>query len=221
MQNKNSKKSKIFDVRFFPMDMARFFMMLMFPFLRVKKLGLDGKRYKINFDGGAILAANHIGFTDPLTISVAFWFRRVFFLVAEVLMKNRFLAFWLKKAGCIKIDRNSTDIEAVRKSVNVLKNGKLLLIFPQGYIVRDGGINSLKSGAVLMAMQAGVPIIPMYSDKRSHKFGFRRIIIGEPLFCSEYCKRKMPSVTEMNNISEILLQKIDECKIVFEKTERI
>lgn len=220
MQNKASNKSKLFDPRLFPMDTARFFMTLMLPFMRVQKLGLDGKRYKTKLKGGAILAANHTGFSDPLTIGSAFWFRRVYFLVAEVLMKNKFVAFWLKQAGCIKIDRNGTDIEAIRKSVSVLKSGRLLLLFPQGQIVQDDSLSKLKSGAVLMALQANVPIIPMYSNKRSHKFGFRRIIIGEPFYCSQYCKRKLPSIAESEHISDLLLQKIDECKAVFDKIER-
>lgn len=220
MQNKTSKKSKLFELRLFPMDTARFFMMLMFPFMRVQKLGLDGKRYKTDLKGGAILAANHTGFSDPLTIGSAFWFRRVYFLAAEALMKNKFIAFWLKQAGCIKIDRNTTDIEAIRNSVSVLKDGKLLLLFPQGQIVQDDSNDKLKSGAVLMALQANVPIIPMYSNKRSHKFGFRRIIIGEPFYCSQYCKKKLPSVAETEQISDLLSQKINECKAVFQKIER-
>lgn len=220
MQNKTSKKSKLFELRLFPLDTARFFMMLMFPFMRVQKLGLDGKRYKTDLKGGAILAANHTGFSDPLTIGSAFWFRRVYFLAAEALMKNKFIAFWLKQAGCIKIDRNTTDIEAIRNSVSVLKDGKLLLLFPQGQIVQDDSNDKLKSGAVLMALQANVPIIPMYSNKRSHKFGFRRIIIGEPFYCSQYCKKKLPSVAETEQISDLLSQKINECKAVFQKIER-
>lgn len=220
MQNKTSKKSKLFELRLFPMDTARLFMMLMLPFMRVQKLGLDGKRYKTNLKGGAILAANHTGFSDPLTIGSAFWFRRVYFLAAEALMKNKFIAFWLKQAGCIKIDRNTTDIEAIRNSVSVLKDGKLLLLFPQGQIVQDDSNDKLKSGAVLMALQANVPIIPMYSNKRSHKFGFRRIIIGEPFYCSQYCKKKLPSVAETEQISDLLSHKINECKAVFEKIER-
>lgn len=220
MQNKTSKKSKLFELRLFPMDTARLFMMLMLPFMRVQKLGLDGKRYKTDLKGGAILAANHTGFSDPLTIGSAFWFRRVYFLAAEALMKNKFIAFWLKQAGCIKIDRNTTDIEAIRNSVSVLKDGKLLLLFPQGQIVQDDSNDKLKSGAVLMALQANVPIIPMYSNKRSHKFGFRRIIIGEPFYCSQYCKKKLPSVAETEQISDLLSHKINECKAVFEKIER-
>lgn len=220
MQNKTSKKSKLFELRLFPMDTARFFMMLMFPFMRVQKLGLDGKRYKTDLKGGAILAANHTGFSDPLTIGSAFWFRRVYFLAAEALMKNKFIAFWLKQAGCIKIDRNTTDIEAIRNSVSVLKDRKLLLLFPQGQIVQDDSNDKLKSGAVLMALQANVPIIPMYSSKRSHKFGFRRIIIGEPFYCSQHCKKKLPSVAETEQISDLLSQKINECKAVFQKIER-
>ncbi len=217
MQN---NKSKIFDIKLLPMDIARLFMTIAYPFARIKKLDTNGKKYRLPIKSGAIVAANHIGFADPITIATSLWFRRTYFLVAESVMKNRFLAFWLRKAGCIKIDRTKTDIEAIRNSVNVLKGGKLLLLFPQGQIVRDDEVNSIKSGAVLMAMQANVPIIPAYSAQCKHRFGFRTIVFGEPIVCSDYCQKRMPSVADMEQISNILLQKIEECKTVFERSER-
>ena len=48
------KKGKIFDIRYLPMDSARFTLMLAKPFLRIKKLGLDGKKYKDPIKGGRI-----------------------------------------------------------------------------------------------------------------------------------------------------------------------
>ncbi len=217
----NKTNKHIFDIKLLPMDFARLLMMIAYPFFRVKKFDINAEKYKFRINGGAIIAANHIGFADPITISTAIWFRRTYFLVAEAVMKNRFLAFWLKKAGCIKIDRTKTDIEAIRNSVSVLKNGKLLLMFPQGKIIRNEESNSLKSGAVLMAIQANVPIIPVYSGARRHKLGFRKIVFGRPIFCSEICKKKFPSVSDMESISKLLQSRIDECKKTFEQIERL
>ncbi len=213
------KKGKIFDIRYFPMDTARFTMMISKPFMRVKKLGLDGKKYKDSIKGGRIYAANHVSFWDPFLIGAAFWFKRVFFLVAEVVMAKPVKGFWLKLAGCIKIERQKTDLEAIRKSVKVLKDGKALMLFPQGAIQKDANINSIKSGTILIAAQAGAPIVPMYSARRKHSFDSHKFIIGEPFYCKDYCSKKLPSMAEVEMLSGILLERMAECRRVYEEIE--
>ena len=213
------KKGKIFDIRYLPMDSARFTLMLAKPFLRIKKLGLDGKKYKDPIKGGRILVANHVSFADPFILGSAFWFKRVFFLAAEVVMDKPVKGFWLKLAGCIRIERKKTDLDAIRKSVNVLKAGKSLVIFPQGQIIKADELNSIKSGTVLIAAQAGVPIVPMYSAHRKGFFDSNKIIIGEPFYLKDYCSKKIPSLSEEEELSQLLLERMAECRRVDEKLE--
>ncbi len=203
------------------MDSARFVMMLLKPFLRIKKLSLDGEKYKDAISGGRIIASNHTGMLDPVILGSAFFFKRIFFLVAEVVMEKKLRGFMLRMAGCIKIERNKTDMEAIRKSVNVLKDGKSLIIFPQGKIIKEDEVSSIKSGTILIAAQAGVPIVPMYSAKRKGFLKGYKLIIGEPLYCRDYCTKKIPTLSEIEKLSEILLERMAQCREAYEKSEGV
>ncbi len=135
-------------------------------------------------------------------------------------MSAGFRSFLLKLMGCIKVDRNISDIEAIRSAVSVIKKGHTLAIFPQGRIEKADEVSDIKSGAVLIALQSGAPIIPVYSKPPESKLSRRVVVVGEPIYCSEFCKKKFPSVADIENLSALLLEKINVCREVYEKTEK-
>lgn len=147
----------------------------------------------------------------------AFWYRRMFFLVAEVVMSKKIRSFLLTKAGAIKIDRNTSDIEAIRKCVSVLKEGKTLTVFPEGGIKHDENVNSVKSGSVLIAMQADVPIVPVFFRKRKHWYSRQILVKGTPFRCSDYCTKRFPSIEELNQMAEELRKRMNECEETYDK----
>ena len=102
-------------------------------------------------------------------------------------------------------------MSAFRKIVSELQNEKLVSIFPEGYLTRNEEIQKFKSGAVLMAVTAKKPIIPVYIKKRKNFFQRQRVIIGEPIDPIEMCG-KMPSLADMEKISENLRAKEQELK---------
>ena len=193
------------------MDLARGLMLLLIPFYRVKRIYL-GDPEKVNAlrKSGVILAANHTGFQDPLIVANTFWKRRVFYVVAEVVMQSKLRAALLRGAGCIRIDRNITDTKAIKDCVNVLKEGFALTLFPQGGIKEDE--SKFKSGIALIASLAKTPILPMFVIKRKNIFCRQNVVIGEPFYCSDYCDKKLPSIQDLEMITEKLFEKYEECK---------
>ena len=131
MQN-NRRKARLFDLRRLPQDMARLVCACLVPLYRMKRLTPEGEKYRGFLRGGAVVAANHSSFQDPFVVGVTFWYRRMFFLVAEIVMVGWLRRLLLKGVGAVEIDRNGADIEAIRKSVDILKRGHLLTVFPQG-----------------------------------------------------------------------------------------
>lgn len=208
-------KKNIF--RFLPMDMGRLVCGVLPLCYRTKRINVNGEKIKKHLKGAAVIVSFHTGFSDPFILGNCFWYRRLFFLAAKEVMKNRFVEALLKGMGCIKIDRNASDIEAIKKSVSVLKDGKLLGVFPEGGIHRAKQSDKIKSGAVLIAMQAGVPIIPVYTEKRKNILKRQLMVIGESFDCRDYCTKRFPSVADMADISEKLLIKMEECKKAYEK----
>lgn len=194
------------------MDIPRIILLLSQPFLRFYKTDEHGNKYTEKLRGGAIIAANHIGFGDAVAIASLFPFRRTFYLVAEVVMNKPVIGRLLKGAGCIKIERKSTDIEAIRRCSEVLKNNKLLLMFPEGKIIRDDSGEGVKSGALLIALQSGAPIIPVYSEKKNHWYERKKAVIGKPFLPKDYCKGRMPSIAETKELTENFAKSLDKCK---------
>ena len=209
-------KAKLFDIKHFPMDLGRFVCFWMPWFFRIKKI-YASENAKRKIKGGAVLVSNHTSFTDPLMIGCTVWYRRMFFLAAEVVMNNKVLNFFLRGIGCIKIDRNVCDMNAVRKSISVLKEGHILSVFPQGRISREDEMQTIKSGVVLMAMQAKVPIVPMYTHKKDKNFKRNTIIIGEAITDHIPQDGKMLPMTEMQAIAEKILHEMTICKNKFEE----
>ena len=207
------KKHKLFDIRKLPMDIARLVCAPLIPIYRMKRLTPSGEKYTNKIRGGAVLAANHSTFSDTFLMGVAVWYRRMFFLAAEAVMCNKLRTWLLTGVGAIRIDRNQADIEAIRRAVTVLKEGHLLGIFPQGAITEGEDIQTLKPGAVLIALQAGVPIVPMYLCPKKHWYSRRVVVIGDPIDPKQYLQKKFPSTADIEKISQVLQEAMNNCII--------
>ena len=212
-ENRKIKRARLINIKRLPMDFARFICLPLPPVLRIKKIYVN-ENAKAKLKGGAIVAANHTCFFDPFILGCSFWYRRMFFMAAEVVMKNKFVAALLKGVGCIKIDRNICDIESVRKSVSVLKKGHILALFPQGGIDRRDEMAAIKSGITLMAMQANVPIVPVFVHKKSKKGERNTIVIGEPLTFG--FGENGSGLKSINDYADLVLEKMLECKKIYE-----
>ncbi len=177
----------------------RFFMRIMF---RLKIVGQEN----IPKEGACIICANHKSYFDPPLI-VAFNKRHINMIAKKELYKNPILAWLGRVFNVFPVERNGKDIEAVKHSLKVLKNGEILGIFPEG--TRNGMKKGIKpkSGAVTMAIKTGVPIIPA-GIKGEYKF-LRKVMItyGEPIY---YDKSKINSQDkeQTDKLAKELMEKI-------------
>lgn len=146
-------------------------------FFRVKIVGQEN----VPKNKPAIICPNHLSYYDPAII-VAFNKRHVNMIGKKELMKNVFTRFLCKNFNVFLVDRNGRDIEAVKHSLNVLKKGELLGIFPEG--TRNGLAKGVepKNGAVQMAIKTGTPIIPV-GIKGNYKL-FKQVVVtyGKPIY---------------------------------------
>lgn len=79
------------------------------------------------------------------------------------LFRIPFMGWHLTRAGHIPIDRSSTQnaIESMQMAASYLRNGICAFVFPEGTRSRDGYLHSFKKGGFKLAIQAGVPIVPI------------------------------------------------------------
>lgn len=204
----------LFHIKYLPMDMARFVFYFCMIGYRIKRhyLNEEAEQKCKWIKGGAVIVANHTAFDDPLYLNSLLWYRRNYYLAGEAVMDQAIKGPLLKSAGCIRIDRNISDINAIRECVRVLKEGFTLNMFPEGGIHKDGDVAEIKKGAILMAVQAGVPVIPVYSEPRKKWYHRRRAVIGSPLDPKVYSTKKFPSMSELNQMNEDLFQLIHACE---------
>lgn len=200
-------------------EASRLLYLLLIIAYRPKLITPDGKPYKGRLKGGAILAANHTTFSDPFVVGASFWYREMNFFTADVVMSTKLRERLLKAAGSIKVNRNIADIEAVRSAVEVLKKGRLLLIFPEGSVQKVGDVQALKSGTALIALQAGVPIVPLFICYNPRWYNRRKVVVGEPIDPKALCARKIPSTADIEKITERLHSEMKRCAANYVRTK--
>ena len=110
--------------------------------------------------GGAIIASNHVSYLDPAVL-VASLNRKIYLIAKKEVFKNTFVSFILKNLNAFSVDRGNVDILAFKKAINILREEKILGIFPEGTRSSNGELQELKLGVVKIAMKTGVPILPV------------------------------------------------------------
>ncbi|HLE58840.1 MAG TPA: lysophospholipid acyltransferase family protein [Candidatus Limnocylindria bacterium] len=114
--------------------------------------------------GPAIIIANHCSLMDPPMLGWATGHQvgRVVHFMAKVEMRRWPVIGWLaRNAGVFFVRRGEGDRAAQRVALEHLAEGRLIGIFPEGTRNPDGALIEGKPGVALLAMRAGVPIIPV------------------------------------------------------------
>ena len=128
--------------------------------------------YKPRFEGlenvprdkGFILCSNHISTFDPILVAVRVK-PRCYFMAKEELFKNPFVSLIIRGLGAFPVNRGKGDTAAVEKAVQYVKEGKVVAIFPEGHRSKDGSLQKLKSGAVVIAAETGGGLQPCVIKK--------------------------------------------------------
>ena len=112
--------------------------------------------------GGAILAANHVSFLDPLLLPLVVPRRRVMFLAKSKYIDKSYLGWFLRGVGVIPVSPQEPGgaADAVSAGVAAVRAGHLVGIFPEGTRSPDGQLRRGKTGVARIALAAGVPVIP-------------------------------------------------------------
>ncbi|MFI1470328.1 lysophospholipid acyltransferase family protein [Streptomyces wuyuanensis] len=117
-------------------------------------------------DGAAIVAGNHLSFSDHFLMPAILKRRITFLAKAEYFtgpgVKGRLTAAFFRSAGQIPVDRSGKEAgqAAIREGLGVLSKGELLGIYPEGTRSHDGRLYKGKVGVAVMALTARVPVVP-------------------------------------------------------------
>ena len=126
---------------------------------RVKINGIEN----LKDDQPFIISANHIHIFDPVILATLTK-RQIFFLSKKELFEKKLFAKFFGKLGVIPIDRDNTDIKAIKSCFRVIRVGNILGIFPEGTRVKTVDINNMKKGVALIALKNKVHILPIHIE---------------------------------------------------------
>jgi 1-acyl-sn-glycerol-3-phosphate acyltransferase len=172
----------------------------LFLFGPLWRLDLSGEGLEhIPAEGGAAVAITHFGYLDFALAERVIWGhnrRLVRFLATAASFRHPVSGPLMRGMRHVPVDR-SAGAGAYAEAVRRLQSGELVGVFPEAYVNRAYVVRECKTGAVRMAAEAGVPLIPVAVwggqrvMTRGHKIGFRekrgvavRVVVGEPMTAS-------------------------------------
>ncbi len=141
-------------------DPARFFIKLGLKLVGVKVVvnGLE----RIHPQQAYVFTPNHQSFIE-VPLFVAFTKRNPAYLAKKELFKYPIFGFGITCMGCVPVDRSNTQaaVESAKLATAKLRQGKSYMVYPEGTRSRDGRLLNFKKGAFIMAIEAGVPVVPV------------------------------------------------------------
>ncbi len=158
-------------------------------------------------DGACIICPNHNSNLDPPMACFAVTKKHPMRIMAKKsLMEIPVVGKIFDAAGTFGVDRGNADIGAIKKALKVLKDGYPLLMFPEGTRVKADTQGQAKTGAVMLAMKTGAPLVPMFMTRKKRVFRRTTIVIGEPYVIRPAGKR--PTGAELEAAANELLRRI-------------
>ncbi|GIN85648.1 1-acyl-sn-glycerol-3-phosphate acyltransferase [Heyndrickxia sporothermodurans] len=169
------------------------------PLFRIQIIGRE------NFpdEGGVLLCTNHIDNLDPPVVGITAP-RPVVFMGKEELFKKPIIKTLMKYLNVFPVKRGMSDREALRKGLNVLKEGKVLGLFPEGTRSKTGELGKGLAGAGFFALRTEAKVIPCAIIGPYKPFKQLKVVYGEPIDLKTLRENKA-SATE---VTEVIMEHI-------------
>ncbi|MEE0946010.1 MAG: lysophospholipid acyltransferase family protein [Acutalibacteraceae bacterium] len=176
-------------------------------YFRLKKYGI----HNIPKEDACIICCNHTSISDVLFLA-ALCPRQIHFMAKDELFKNKILGFFLYKLGAFPVNRRTGDKNAINRAEEILREGKILGIFPEGTRHTDGAPHKAKPGVSLIAMSTKAPILPcaVYRENaRVHLFQKASFRFSNPISYEEYAG-ELTGKTAIRQITKLITEKITQ-----------
>jgi 1-acyl-sn-glycerol-3-phosphate acyltransferase len=132
-------------------------------------------------DGPLIVACNHVSYLDPPVMG-SFCPRRISYMAKKELFTIPVLGSVIRGLGAYAVDRGGSATAAIKRSLEVLRHGGAVGIFPEGTRNRSGDVMP-QAGVALLASLAKAPVVPacILGSDRALRLGRIKVAFGPPL----------------------------------------
>ena len=117
---------------------------------------------RLDVDAPFIVIGNHLSLLDPIIVALPVKRYEIAFMGKKELGGNGLLKRILLNMHTIFVNRHHSDMEAMRAVMKAIREGEVLGIFPEGTRHHQGLMEEVESGAAMIALRSGVPMIPVY-----------------------------------------------------------
>lgn len=165
--------------------------------------------------GAYVLVANHASFLDPLILGAA-PNRRAIFLMTETVWRSKSTHWFYRWMRSIPLSTRGGNREALRAARAVLGQERVIAIFPEGGLSRDGKLMLGSPGAVSLVLNEGLPIVPVgivgANDilPAGGKLRFRKLTVrfGEPITKDDVAALGDDRRTRLRETTRLIMQRI-------------
>ena len=167
-------------------------------------------------EGGFVLAANHTSNFDPWPLAIPFLPDRQFRFMAKAELFNPVLAPILRAGGAFKVRRGEGDVEAMRTAVELVREGEIVVMFPEGTRQTKGLVKRHTArphtGAARIALTANASLVPaaIGGTDRLLRLGPLRVAYGPPIDFFDLDGQDLKTAAKL--ATERLMATIDELK---------
>ena len=140
--------------------------------------------------GAYLVIANHRTWADPIYLACVLKHGQPHFMAKKELFKIPLLNLLIRALGAYPVNRGGADVGAVKHTIEMLKAGVCVGMFPQGhrYNKVDPRKTPVKTGAAMIALKAGVPVLPVFVKVKNNKHFFlckKEVVVGKPITIEE------------------------------------
>ncbi len=132
-------------------------------------------------EGSIIICSNHISWWDPLIIACSIK-RKMHYMAKNELFHNPLARYILTSLGAFPIRRKEADRKAIKKSLQLLEEGKVLGLFPEGTRSKTGQLLKPQPGVALLALRSKSLIVPVAVKGPYNFFNPVKVIIGKTFY---------------------------------------
>lgn len=151
-------------------------------------------------EGGCVICPNHSDVIDPPLVSAAMGnSHRIRLMAKKELFSGGFFGGLITWLGAFPVDRDRADITAIKTALQAVKDGRKLIIFPQG--TRGASEEDAKDGAAMLALRTRAPIVPVYVTENKRFRTRAKVIFGKPF-------QPDPKTRDYAAVSEDILRRI-------------
>jgi len=169
------------------------------PLYRIETIGQE----KIPKEGAVLLCSNHIHNFDPMVVGITTK-RPVYFMAKEELFTVPVLGKLVPYLNAFPVKRGMSDREALRKGLSVLKEGKVLGLFPEGTRSKTGELGEGLAGAGFFATRSNAVIVPCAVIGPYKAFSKLKVVYGDPVDFTEYRNNKISA----DEATKIIMEEI-------------